>query len=865
MGNRKGNHCDKLVTTVCMLCILCAPHSHCSAHDPQQPRVPFHHHGRAKMSRPPDVSENLIHVRNDPLEVWKSKNLDSHPLTIGSDAIPSNLSTPNLSKVIGTLYDHTSENSSFRNTSYSKHFVPHKRSAATPSLGHSYPSGAAPHHSASVSRNGGRLRRSGDRPTLPITGSQLTVEWSPFLEEIFKEFGDGKVITVEGFKKMLSSFGAKKPTNDALVNADSRRVGFDAEVAAQEGLVSEKAFADSPCPASGVKDGRMTFKLPKNVSFSQHAIHSNTSSSSSQWHCLTAPEILSVADISEKGDVNRSEFVHRLCPALVYGALGQAESWIQEPQPSPSLTHKDHHSHEISKDGEVDSTLVVLPSNDPKVWLYASLSVIVISLCGLLGVAVIPVMQKVFYHQLLQFLVALAVGTLCGDALLHLLPHAMGPLGHHDHHHSHQVLHSELSKESDNHDANMWKGLGAMLGLVFFFTTERCLTLVGDWRKKWQRHKKPMPSRVRVMREAGPSSAVESGATGQVLNSGADVLLGSSACGSNSPRIGLSGGSHSVGEKLCKHKYSAYPYCYGEITTGEIVNDSSTIPAADEKPSNLDKKSRQRRRQNGCNESIAESGDDKLEKLMVRDGSGGFVKSPIEAIGRGYLESHPKENEGGEERKEDDEEEEGGDGGNSYTVILREHERPHHGHSHAHGHVHSAPESISSVAWMVVMGDGLHNLTDGMAIGAAFAAGIAGGFSTAVAVFCHELPHELGDFAVLLKAGMTAKQAVFYNLLSSLLCYFGMILGIFLGDTESATQWIFAAAAGMFLYIALVDMIPELTTSHSKESGSLFQSSIQLLGLMCGVGVMLLIALYENDLKDIFRGEDMNTNSKHPH
>lgn len=78
------------------------------------------------------------------------------------------------------------------------------------------------------------------------------------------------------------------------------------------------------------------------------------------------------------------------------------------------------------------------------------------------------------------------------------------------------------------------------------------------------------------------------------------------------------------------------------------------------------------------------------------------------------------------------------------TVTNREHENKHHGHSHTHGHVHSPPDTLSSVAWMVVMGDGLHNFTDGMAIGAAFAANIAGGFSTAVAVFCHELPHELG-------------------------------------------------------------------------------------------------------------------------
>jgi zinc transporter 10 len=82
---------------------------------------------------------------------------------------------------------------------------------------------------------------------------------------------------------------------------------------------------------------------------------------------------------------------------------------------------------------------------------------------------------------------------------------------------------------------------------------------------------------------------------------------------------------------------------------------------------------------------------------------------------------------------------------NAKTIVcVREHKNHHHGHSHTHGHVHSAPNSLSSVAWMVVMGDGLHNFTDGMAIGAAFAANIAGGFSTAVAVFCHELPHELG-------------------------------------------------------------------------------------------------------------------------
>lgn len=188
-----------------------------------------------------------------------------------------------------------------------------------------------------------------------------------------------------------------------------------------------------------------------------------------------------------------------------------------------------------------------------------------------------------------------------------------------------------------------------------------------------------------------------------------------------------------------------------------------------------------------------------------------------------------------------------------YTVIIREHETVHHGHSHAHGHVHSPPESLSSVAWMVVLGDGLHNFTDGMALGAAFSNNIAGGCSTAVAVFCHELPHELGDFAVLLKAGMSAKQAIYYNLMSSILCFIGMCLGIFVGDNPQSTSWVFAVSAGMFLYIGLVDMFPELTTSHSAIESSLCQCSLQGLGLISGVAIMLVIAYYEDHLLNLFK------------
>ena len=68
-------------------------------------------------------------------------------------------------------------------------------------------------------------------------------------------------------------------------------------------------------------------------------------------------------------------------------------------------------------------------------------------------------------------------------------------------------------------------------------------------------------------------------------------------------------------------------------------------------------------------------------------------------------------------------------------------------------------------AWMVLLGDGIHSLADGLAIGAAFSESMTSGLSTALAVLCHELPHVVGDFAMLLRAGMSSKQAIVYKFL----------------------------------------------------------------------------------------------------
>ncbi|XP_067930175.1 zinc transporter ZIP6-like [Watersipora subatra] len=151
---------------------------------------------------------------------------------------------------------------------------------------------------------------------------------------------------------------------------------------------------------------------------------------------------------------------------------------------------------------------------------------------------------------------------------------------------------------------------------------------------------------------------------------------------------------------------------------------------------------------------------------------------------------------------------------------------------------------------MVVMGDRLHNFTDGLAIGAAFASSFSGGMSTSLAVLCHELPHELGDFAMLLKTGMSMKQAYMCNLMSASLQCLGVIIGVLIGNVTSATQWLFAFAGGIFLFVGLVDMLPEIKKNDNKRPWKLLL--LQNFGLICGFVCMLLIATFETDIANIF-------------
>ncbi|CAB3406894.1 unnamed protein product [Caenorhabditis bovis] len=166
----------------------------------------------------------------------------------------------------------------------------------------------------------------------------------------------------------------------------------------------------------------------------------------------------------------------------------------------------------------------------------------------------------------------------------------------------------------------------------------------------------------------------------------------------------------------------------------------------------------------------------------------------------------------------------------------------------------SATSAIAAVAWMIIFGDGLHNFIDGISIGAAFADSIHSGLSISLAVLCEEFPHELGDVAILVASGMSLKQALIYNLLSAITCYIGFFIGVAIGELGPETsKYAFGLAGGMFLYISLACMMPEMKKAMEEALNvslrhGIYVLFLQSIGLFSGLTLMYVMARYGEEI-----------------
>lgn len=150
---------------------------------------------------------------------------------------------------------------------------------------------------------------------------------------------------------------------------------------------------------------------------------------------------------------------------------------------------------------------------------------------------------------------------------------------------------------------------------------------------------------------------------------------------------------------------------------------------------------------------------------------------------------------------------------------------------------HACSVHTSSAASLVIIGDAFHAFVDGALIAAAVVTSIPLGATTALAVAAHEIPQEVGDFAILLGAGYTRRRAFLLNLLSAaggLLGALGMLVASrWLPD---ALPYILSFAAGSFLYVAMSDLIPSLHRG-TADGGSIKQL------LLIGAGILTIVML----------------------
>lgn len=158
---------------------------------------------------------------------------------------------------------------------------------------------------------------------------------------------------------------------------------------------------------------------------------------------------------------------------------------------------------------------------------------------------------------------------------------------------------------------------------------------------------------------------------------------------------------------------------------------------------------------------------------------------------------------------------------------------------HSHGEEEFSPDHkrIHPLGGLVLVSDGVHNFIDGLAIGIAFLVGPEVGIATTLAIAVHEIPQEIGDFGLLVHAGLSRTKALVMNFLSALVAFLGLGVAFLLANiADSLVTVITAFTAGNFIYIALADIVPEL----QKTAGAK-RTVLQFTFILLGILVMVLL------------------------
>ncbi|XP_002739136.1 metal cation symporter ZIP14-like [Saccoglossus kowalevskii] len=558
-----------------------------------------------------------------------------------------------------------------------------------------------------------------------------------FLDDLINEYGSDGTLSVKQLQHLLGKFTERG-------SVGSRNLGQVAgDVVERNHAFASPSFEHPRQTELGHDTVNDRDQGGNDLSRGLHNKGGVMESTQKESRCYTSEEILQIHNMDSDIDIDRHKMVE-MCPVILQqiskGCDADDDVADQDDGDDDETLEFEHFwLHRVLRNvgNETDDS-----DDSPttaEVWGYSFLFVTLINLCSLVGVTIVPFMKKKVYQTILMFLICLAVGTLSGSALLHLLPEAHGML----------VV----------EPGYVWINTTVLGGIYLFFLTEKIMKIYINRRKRLAK--------------------AEAKETGSIELKSADLC-----------------------SLMAKPGHS----------------DHRILDPVEEAANNIDK--------DKCidisNGTSKHTTDSEMGNNITVAISNGNVFQTFQNEENGLSESE--------------------------NTPL--------GHKHC-AHTDMALKetpTIATVAWMVIFGDGLHNFIDGLTIGAAFSVSVMNGISVCIAVVCEEFPHELGDFAILLNAGMSVKKALTYNFLSACMCYLGLVCGILLTNHTDAAVYIFAIAAGMFLYISLVDMLPEINSVEEDEENISDSKQakifvIQNCGLLLGWATMIILALVEANIQ----------------
>merc|ERR1712228_45584 len=178
------------------------------------------------------------------------------------------------------------------------------------------------------------------------------------------------------------------------------------------------------------------------------------------------------------------------------------------------------------------------------------------------------------------------------------------------------------------------------------------------------------------------------------------------------------------------------------------------------------------------------------------------------------------------------------------------------GHSHSHSdEMHKKDDDYHhdearkhAITILSICADASHNFTDGLTIAASFLLSFRMGIIQTFSILIHEIPHEIGDYAILLENGVSVKTAMLIQVFTACGCLFGTVMGFVLENTQIGTKWIIPFTAGGFIYISCVQVMPTLV----EEKYGIKQSALHVLFFGFGIGMMIFVSYIEENAEHMF-------------